>query len=431
MNQTIRSLLPDPGDKRTYVISSMISGIGGGILMPISILYFTRIVGIEEAQVGLAFMISGLLAIPLSVPAGDLADRIGPRSVALAGLVGLGCAGIGLLFVRDFWSLVVVDSIITFSLAVHIPSAGAVMRRVAGDETVTLRSQVRVMANVGVALGTLIAGIGIQFDSTVAYRILLILFAVAQFSSVLLFLRLPKLPPLHRTQQDSAKISEPRWIALRDLPFVGYTLVGGAMMVQGLLLEILIPVWIVSYTDAPAWGVTVAFIVNTLMVVLLQVKFGNRVQTLKDGGAALRKAGVVLMLGCLALSLMKGAPPWAAFLLLVLGIALLTLGEIWHASGTYTFEFELPPAFAQGQYQGLSTTTSGIARAAAPALLLGIALNFGEVGWIGIGIVLMALGLLGPALARWGARTRRTAAEAASSEVERSMENMASTDARD
>jgi hypothetical protein len=121
---------------------------------------------------------------------------------------------------------------------------------------------------------------------------------------------------------------------------------------------------------------------------------------------ALRRAGIALMLGCAAFSLMTGVSAWAALLVLAAGMVLLTLGEIWYASGSFAFEYGLPPAYAQGQYQGLSGTASGAARAAAPVFLLGVVLGFGRVGWLALGGIMVLLGLTGPALARFGARTR-------------------------
>ena len=107
-----RSLLPEPGLQRTYVTSSFISTVGAGIIMPIGILYFTCIVGLDATRVGLAFMVAGLLAIPFSVPAGELADRVGPRRVAMVGLAGLSAAGVSFLFVQNFRTLLAAERVI-------------------------------------------------------------------------------------------------------------------------------------------------------------------------------------------------------------------------------------------------------------------------------------------------------------------------------
>ncbi|MEO9239669.1 MAG: MFS transporter, partial [Jatrophihabitantaceae bacterium] len=166
---------------------------------------------------------------------------------------------------------------------------------------------------------------------------------------------------------------------------------------------------VVAYTVAPGWSVTAAFLVNTILVVLLQVRLGDSVQSLKDGGAALRRAGVGLMLGCLAMSLMRGMSAWSALLLLLAGVVLLSLGEIWYTSGTFALEFGLPPDYAQGQYQGLAGTVTSLSGAAAPVLLLGLALSLGRTGWLGLGVLMLLLGLASPAIAAWGERTRPAA----------------------
>ncbi|MEC3993099.1 MFS transporter [Actinacidiphila sp. DG2A-62] len=411
-----KSLVPEAGPQRMYVTSSFVGTVGGGIMMPISVLYFTRIVGLSSAKVGLAFTVSSLIAILMSAPAGALADRVGPRRVVMGSLALLAASGLAYLLVQNFLTLLVVNACMDVSFAAYFPSVGALLRRVGGEQTVTIRSQSRAVANIGVAFGSLVSGAGIQIGTAAAYHVLIVLFGAAQTAALILLFRVPDYRPLPRPEKDSPDddhpgpavdaAPDPKGIALRDKAFVAYALVGGAMTVQSLILEIMIPVWIVGHTDAPSWGVTLAFIINTALVVLLQVRLGGSVQTLGDGGVALRRAGIALMLGCAAISLMAAAPAWAALLVLAAGMALLTLGEIWYASGTFAFDYGLPPAYAQGQYQGLSGTASGAARAVAPVFLLGVVLDFGSAGWIGLGAIMLFLGLTGPALARFGARTR-------------------------
>jgi MFS family permease len=87
-------------------------------------------------------------------------------------------------------------------------------------------------------------------------------------------------------------------------------------------------------------------------------------------------------------------------------VVLLSLGEIWYSSGTFALEYGLPPEYAQGQYQGLAGTVTGLSMAVAPVLLLGLAVSLGRAGWIGLGVLMLLLGLPGPAIAAWGERTR-------------------------
>jgi MFS family permease len=76
-------------------------------------------------------------------------------------------------------------------------------------------------------------------------------------------------------------------------------------------------------------------------------------------------------------------------------------------------DFGLAPEHAQGQYQGLAGLGTGIGQAASPVLLIGVVLSFGRLGFAVLGICFALLGLMAPALARWGERTRPAGTEAA------------------
>ncbi|HEX5400835.1 MAG TPA: MFS transporter [Pseudonocardiaceae bacterium] len=417
-----KSLMPAPGVQRRYILSSFLNSVGTGMFMPVYVLYFTRIVDLPLAQIGLAFTISGLLGIPVSIPAGDLADRWGPRRVVLLALLGQGLTMAAYLLVRNFWSLLVIDTIMMLFTTAFFSSVGALLRRVGGEDTVTFRSKIRTLGNIGISIGALVAGVGIQFGTSTAYHVLLLANAASFLVACIVITTLPNYRPLPRPEETPADDTAverkvPRWIALRDKPFLAYALVGGLMSIQNFILEMMFPLWIVAYTFAPSWGVIGAFVVNTVLVALLQVRLGDKVQSIRDGGSALRKAGIVLMLGCVAMSLMRGIPAWGAVLLLVVGTVCVTLGEIWYTSGTFALEFGLPPEHAQGQYQGVAGTVTGLSTAVAPILLLGVALSLGRVGWYSLAAFLLLLGLVSPAIAAWGQRTR-PAVEAAELKAE-------------
>jgi MFS family permease len=147
-------------------------------------------------------------------------------------------------------------------------------------------------------------------------------------------------------------------------------------------------------------------IINTVCVALLQVRVGKNVETIRQGGVALRRAGLIFFFSCSAIGLAAGMPGWVALLWLVGAIALHTYGEVWFSSASFALDFGLPPEHAQGQYQGLAGIGTTLGSAVAPVLMLGVVLSLGRVGWIGLGALFALLGLAGPAIARWGERTR-------------------------
>ena len=51
-------------------------------------MFFTQIVGLSAAQVGLGLTIAGVVAFFFAVPLGRLADRIGPKRMWALGALG-------------------------------------------------------------------------------------------------------------------------------------------------------------------------------------------------------------------------------------------------------------------------------------------------------------------------------------------------------
>jgi len=123
----------------------------------------------------------------------------------------------------------------------------------------------------------------------------------------------------------------------------------------------------------------------------------------------MRRAGVIFLFSCSAIGFAAGLPAWAALMVLVAGVCLHTFGELWHMAGAFALDFGLPPEHAQGQYVGFVGIGTGIAGAAAPALLLGFVLSLGRPGLLGLAAYFALAGLLMPAVARWGERTRPAA----------------------
>jgi hypothetical protein len=335
---------------------------------------------------------------------GTLADRRGPRDVFRLALFVLAAAAAGyVLFAHSFASFLIVTTVDGSALNASIAADVALLRRVGGEEATTFRAQMAVVLNVGITLGVATAAVALELNTVNAYRALFLGNALTCLAGVAVLGRLPKYEPLPGAREES------RLAALKDKAFVGYTVLSGAMYLQFFVLIVLLPVWVVYHTSAPRWTVSAFVIINTVIVVLFQVRVGKTVQTIRQGGAAFRRAGVIFLFSCSAMGLATGVPAWAALLLLAAAVVLHTYGELWHASGTFALDFGLAPPHAQGQYQGLVGVGTGAGQALAPILLIGLVLSLGRLGFVLLGAFLAVLGLSGPAVARWGERTRPAA----------------------
>jgi hypothetical protein len=167
------------------------------------------------------------------------------------------------------------------------------------------------------------------------------------------------------------------------------------------------PLWIVAWTAAPRWLVAALLIVNTLLVVLLQVRASRGSETIRGATRAMQRSSV-LLLACCAIYAVASVPDGAALAVAILVAAVIvhTVGELVNAAGSWGLSFGLAPSHMQGEYQGVFQLGLGGARAAAPVVLTLLCIRWGVPGWLVLGGIFAAMGaLVGPA-ARWAQRTR-------------------------
>lgn len=401
--RALTALVPEPGPRRVYALSMLINTFGFGLIMAATALYATRVVHLSTGQVGLAMTIAGLVGLLAAIPIGDLADRRGPRETVRVVMLVQCLAAVCYLFIRNFAGFVVVATVDMLSINAALAADGALLRRVGGQDAAAFRASTQAIVNVGISLGAVGCGVAVQIDTPDAYRALFIVNALTFLAGFVILKRLPRYEPLPKPQ------AGPRWGALTDKPFVAYTALAGAMFIQYFVIIFMLPLWILDHTHAPRWSISLFLLINTILIVLFQVRVGRNVKTIRQGGAAVRRAGMIFLFSCSAMGLASGLPGWAALLLLAGAVALHTYGELWHSSGSFALDFGLAPAHAQGQYQGLAGIGTGAGQAAAPVLLIGVGLSLGRAGWIGLGACFALISLTAPAIARWGERTRPAA----------------------
>jgi MFS family permease len=413
LGHAVKSLVPQARDQRVYLLVTLINVYGTGLIVTAMTLYAIKVVHLTATSSGLALTIAGLVGLLSSMPIGRLADRRGPREALRLSLFVLGAAAASYVFLaHSFVSYLLVAIVDGSALNASTTANVALLRRVGGSDATTFRSQTSAVANLGMSLGIATGGIALELNTVDAYRALFLGNALSCLIGVLVLSRVPKFEPLPGAREESP------FTALKDRPFVGYTMLSGAMYMQFFVLSLLLPVWVVFHTHAPRWSVSAFVIVNTIIIVLFQMRVGMKVKTIRQGGAAFRRAGVVFLVSCSAMGLATGLPAWGALLLLAGAVILHTYGELWQSSGMYAIDFGLAPPHAQGQYQGLVGMGNFAGLALSPFVLVGLVLSGGRLGFVLLGTWFLLLGLISPAVARWGERTRPAVVEAAAAAPE-------------
>ncbi|MFF2812041.1 MFS transporter [Streptomyces sp. NPDC058000] len=394
-------LLPDAGPQRVIAASNFVNAIGSGLYLTAGVLYFTEDARIPAAQVGLGLGIAGVASLAAGIAVGHLADTRGARGVYAGTLVVRALATAGFLLAGGFWPFVLAVGAATGAHTAGQAARGPIIRSHGGDRPQEFRAYLRAVTNIGISLGALLAGWAIQVGTHTAYQLLVLGAALAVAASATILVRLPPVPPGRAARG-------PRWIALRDRPYLLLTALDGIMAVQFKVLTVAVPLWLVQATTAPRWLMSGTMLVNTVIVIVFQMRASRHIDTPTAGGNAYRRSGLAFLLSCALLSLAAGIPDRAAATLLMTAVVIHTIGELWHSAAGFEVSFALAPAHATGQYLGVFGLGAGLSDAVGPGLLISLCITWGRPGWYVVGALFAVTGLAAPFAVRWAQRARRT-----------------------
>ncbi|NUO99464.1 MAG: MFS transporter [Nonomuraea sp.] len=395
------SLLPESGPVRALTYATLLRSIGRGLFITVSVLFFKLSVGLSDGEIGLGMTIAAAVGLAAGLPAGRLADLVGPRGVQIAFSAAGGVLVAVYSVVSGFAGFVVVASLVTFSEAAEGTARAALVGgAVPGPDRVRVRAYLRAVTNVGWSLGGLGAGAALHFDSRPVYLAMIFGCSACYLASAALSFRVPRVEPVARTS------GGPVWIVLRDRPYAVLALLNAVLFMQNGLLTIAIPLWVAGRTSAPTWTVAVVAMVNTVTVTLLQVRLSRGTDDALGAARAQRRSGLFLLLACVLLALAAGQPAWVAVVALLGGALLHVFGELLQAAGSWGLSYELAPAHALGQYQGLYGMGQQVSNIVVPAVMTTVIVGWGLPGWLLFGALFLAAGLAVPPVTRWAERTR-------------------------
>ena len=379
---------PDP-IVRKITLSTFINTFGNGLFMTTGIIYFSLVVGLGAQKVALAFSLSGALSLLLSVPSGHFADRYPPRLIASTALVGMGFCAFALIFIQNWWLLLTALSLDSIFEVFGQNARMAMIARIGeGEERVRIRAYTRAVTNLGIAFGTVIAGFALAINTPFAYKFMIALNSVTFFLAAVAYLRVPNVRPslTNREKFD--------WTILKDYRYISAMLLSGVMSMHFILQNIAIPVWVVKETNAPRWWVSVIMFVNTIAVVLFQVRMSKGAANAEIGAKQFKKAGFYIAAACLFYGAAKGLNPYAASAVLIIAMLIHVVGELLASTGSWSIAFEMANQDRQGAYQGLWRMGFGGMNVIGPSLVIFFAIGLGQIGWVIMAFIFIITGLL-------------------------------------
>lgn len=398
------------GPGRSLAVVQLISNTGLGAYYVTSALFFTQIVGLSPAQLGLGLTVAWSVALAVGVPLGHVTDRRGARETAI---FFYGCAALAVgsyIFIRSFPLFLLAATLYAIGQRSGSAAQQALLAGVVPKEQITtVRAFLQVGSNAGLAIGSALGGMVLFFGTKDAYLIAFALDACGFLTASLMLLRVP---PVAKTP--AKEKGEKSQTVLQDRPYVVISLLNVILVLYGPLIDVALPLWVVRHTESPKWIVAVMFALNTLGVAFFQIRFARRVTGMASAGRYVVKGGLVLGASCVVFAYSgSGGSAWSAVVLLLAATAIQTLGEMMQSPATWEISFGLMPEGRHGQYQAFFGSGLTVAELIGPLVLTGLIVYWGSYGWLLLGALFVAASFLMVPAVRWGALRLDTAKAAA------------------
>ncbi|SEL38174.1 MFS transporter [Streptacidiphilus jiangxiensis] len=402
---------PGGRDARTMLGALFVDRTGTGVWAASSVLYFTFVSHLDARQIGLLLGVAGIAGIAGSPLAGRLAGRCSARRLLIGShLLRLAAVG-GLLYGHG------VAMLLPFVALTALGERGAKMlemlfaTRVAGDRRTVYQALSRTTANAGYALGAGIAAAGLALGTDDAYRALALGNAVSYLLAAALVWRTAE-PRAGRTTPVASSaavlgqtaaahpvgagqplgagaVDAPRspW---RDHHYLLFVLRDIPLCLDDSVLNVGLPLWLVAHTTAPHALVPAFLAVNTVLVVVLQLRVSAAAEGPRGAVRAVLRYGAALLLTCLLLATATGGGALAASLALLAAAVLVTVAELLRSVSSWELSVLLAPERSRAAYLGVAGMSQSIQKSAGPPLLTGVVMAAGPLGWLGLGLAVAA-----------------------------------------
>jgi MFS family permease len=383
---------PAVGRHRRFVTAIGIDAVGSGVFMPVTMLYFLAATELTLVQVGAAISLASLASLPIGPLVGTLVDRVGAKQVLLAGNV-LQCAGFVAYLVAD--SFVVVTAwtlVVTAGRTAFWGSYGNIVAAIsAPGERELWFGFLGALRNVGFALGGVVSGAAISIGTDAAFAAVVLANAVSYAVSFLLLLAVPATAGAGQRAQPGS------WrTVLRDRPYRMLWCVQLVFSTSMMVLIFAIPVYATTVLGLPGWVGGAVFTLNTIMVglgqgLVVRAMTGRvrwRLLVLTQGFFA---AAYVVLLAA------STAPVAVGVVVVLVGVAVYTVGELTGGPVTAALGAEAAPEHLRGRYYSLVQLAWNLAGTVSPVAFAWL-LDSGEstlwIALLGLTAVGVALSVL-------------------------------------
>ncbi|WP_307672400.1 MFS transporter [Streptomyces sp. V4I2] len=329
----------------------VIDAVGTGLYLPLSMVYFLAVTDLPESGVGLLLTAATACSLLLPLLVGRIVDRVGPRSVVIAGL-SLQAAGFFLyLGVAGPVSLFLAALVEAVGLRVYWSSVFALIAEqadgAARDQWFARAGMIRAA---GTGAGTVLAGVLLALASQHAYRGMVLADAISFVVAAVtvgLFVRGARRPAGGPGGQPPEAVRH----LLRNRPYLGLIGVNVLFNICTVFLAVGVPVYVVRGLRAPDWAVGAFLTITTVVVATCMAEVTRRSRRRTSRGGAMAWGGRLWAAWCVAAAmavLLPRGPLLVGYLALVM--LLWATAEMLHGPASNALSAEAAPPGVRGTY---------------------------------------------------------------------------------
>ncbi len=327
------------------------------MVWPFLTIYLRQRLAVPLTTVTLLLTVNAVAGLVATSIAGPVVDRFGRKGVMVLGLAvgGATLLAMSAAGTLPLWVLLMVIGG-AFSPLLRVGSDAMVADLIAPERRASAYALVRMVHNLGVAIGPSVGG----FIAVVSYAITFAIAAGANllFALLILFFVAETVPSLATDRPQAEAGYGP---LLRDRPFLAFCALYALAAMVSPLLMVLLPVYAKENFGVPESQYGFIMATNAIMVVLFQYAV-TRVSS--------RYAHLpVLALGSLFYALGAGSVAWGwNFPTFLSSMVILTIGELLLVPTATTLTANLAPPEMRGRYMGVYGLTWGIALGIGPVV---------------------------------------------------------------
>jgi len=402
----LNAAIPPSRVARRLAGQSVLFAIGEGTFNTGSAVFFVEVTGLSAAQVGLGLTIGGLVSFAAAYPAGKLVDRYGPKRLWWMGTLAsaaLFCVWPFLHGMLMYVAMRIVGSLIgQLGQAAWMPYTLDVLPQ---EDRVRSQAFSYSAINLGFTLGAVLGGVALAFNDISIVRALPWVSAGLGLINAFFIWRLPDAEHDRRAAAARSTVAalekavkDTSASPLRNRGFLAVSFLDGIIGSHQVLLNTVIPLWLVQRTDAPHVLLAWLFGTNTVMCIFLPQVTSRGVRDIPTAVRAIWKSAFFFTLSCVIVLFTHDTLGGLTIFLVWLGHATVTMSELFNAGGRWAFMSQLFDPERRGEYNGAADLASTLGSVWAPALFTFLAMDLGAGGWLTMAaLIVLSAAFTGPA----------------------------------